>query len=129
MERRSFKDARRRQVKIIYTVENTDSQAIYFSIGGHPGFNIPLLPNEKRSDYTLVFNQKETAVRHLLDGGLLNGKTKTVLDNDNRIPITDDLFDEDALIFRNMKSDEVSLENGNGEKILTFNFSGFLSRE
>ena len=113
------------QVKIIYTVENTDNQAIYFSIGGHPGFNVPLLSDEKRSDYTLVFNQKETAVRHLLDDGFFNGKTKTVLDNDNRIPITDNLFDEDALVFRNLKSDEVSLENGKGEKVLTFNFNGF----
>ena len=113
------------KVKITYTVENTDNQAIYFSIGGHPGFNVPLMPNEKRSDYTLVFNKKETAVRHLLEGGFFNGKTKTVLDNDNRIPITNDLFDDDALVFRNMKSDEVSLENGQGKKVLTFNFTGF----
>ena len=113
------------KVKIIYAVENTDTQAIYFSIGGHPGFNCPLLPDEKRSDYTLVFNQKETAVRHLLDSGLFNGKTKLVLDENSRIPITDNLFDEDALVFRNLKSDEVFLENGQGEKVLTFNFSGF----
>ena len=113
------------QIKIIYTVENTDNQPIYFSIGGHPGFNVPLSNDEKRSDYSLVFNQKETAVRHLLDGGLFNGETKTVLDNHNRIPITDNLFDDDALVFRNMKSDEVSLENGKGEKVLTFNFAGF----
>jgi len=113
------------QIKITYTVENTDDQAIYFSIGGHPGFNVPLLPNEKRSDYSLVFNKKETVVRHLLDGGFFNGNTETVLENHNRIPITDDLFDDDALVFRNMKSDEVSLENGKGEKVLTFNFKGF----
>ena len=113
------------KVKIIYTVKNTDNQPIYFSIGGHPGFNVPLLPDEKRSDYSLVFNQKETAVRHLLDGGFFNGKTKAVLENNNRIPITDDLFDDDALVFRNMKSEEVSLENGKGEKVLTFNFAGF----
>ena len=114
------------KVKITYRVENTDNQAIYFSIGGHPGFNCPLLPDEKRSDYTLVFNQKETAVSHLLnDSGFFNGKTKMVLNKENRIPITDDLFDDDALVFRNMKSEEVSLENDQGEKILTFNFAGF----
>jgi len=113
------------QVKITYSVENTDEQTIYFSIGGHPGFNVPLLSNEKRSDYSLIFDEKETVVRHLIDGGFFNGKTKTVLENDNRIPITNNLFDDDALVFRNMKSDEVSLENGQGEKVLTFNFAGF----
>ena len=113
------------QLKITYSVENADAQAIYFSIGGHPGFNCPLLPDEKRSDYSLVFNKKETASRHLLEGGFFNGKTEVVLNNENRIQITDDLFEKDALVFRNMKSNEVSLENGQGEKVLTFNFEGF----
>ncbi len=115
------------QLSVSYRFVNIDQGTIYFSVGGHPAFNCPLLPGEKRSDYALVFNENETAYTQLLnDKGLRNGERRLVLANENTIQITDELFDNDALIFHNLSSDRVSLVNTKTEKtILSFDFKGF----
>lgn len=109
-------------LSVVYAVENLEGQEIYFSIGAHPGFKCPLLPSEKRSDYKLVFNQAETAVRYLIENGYQTGATEPVLDNTTTIAITDHLFDNDALIFKHLQSDKVTLVNGKETPILTFHF-------
>jgi len=111
-------------VKVDYQVVNTYHTPLYFSIGGHPGFNCPLHKDEKRSDYQLVFNLPETQDTQLIIDGLRSGKNRPVLDNETTVPLTDELFDNDALIFQNLNSNEVSLQKGD-EKIVSFDFSGF----
>ncbi|MEL6941712.1 MAG: aldose 1-epimerase family protein [Bacteroidota bacterium] len=110
---------------ITYRVFNQDKQYIYFSLGAHPAFKCPLNEGEVRSDYQLVFEQAETADQHLIENGLRTGATELVLDNDNKLPISDDLFDEDALIFKDLASNFATLEHKNGEKVLKFGFEGF----
>lgn len=110
---------------ITYTVLNKDEQAIYFSLGAHPSFKCPLKVGEKRSDYYLLFPEIENATRELIEDGLRNGAKQKVLNGDNRIRITDNLFDHDALIFHRLKSNKVSLMNGQHKRILTFDFEGF----
>lgn len=107
-----------------YTVFNSDKKAIYFSIGGHPAFNVPLSNKEQRSDYQLVFNESETISTQRLSDGLRNGVTDLILDHENTIDITDDLFEKDALVFHNLNSTNVSIQKGNTKK-LTFDFTGF----
>ena len=41
-------------------VTNTDSQTIYFQIGGHPAFACPFMENESSNDYYLEFSENET---------------------------------------------------------------------
>ena len=48
-----------RSLKITYEVENTDTKKFSFFIGGHPGFNCPLVLGEEYTDYEIVFEQKE----------------------------------------------------------------------
>ena len=114
------------KLSIHYEVYNSDQKTIYFSLGAHPAFNCPLLPGEKRSDYSLVFEQAELAyTQKLNENGLRNGRTALVLDQSKVLPIRDDLFDDDALILSNLSSERVALCNGKQEKVLTFDFSGF----
>lgn len=107
-----------------YEVYNPSDGQLYFSIGGHPAFRCPLDESEKRSDYQLIFEQKETANTQRLDDGIRNGHTDLILDNETYLPLTDDLFDEDALVFSNLVSDKVSLCKGEN-KFLTFSFKDF----
>ena len=30
---------------------------MYFTIGGHPGFNVPILEDTRRTDYKLLFKE------------------------------------------------------------------------
>lgn len=113
------------KIRIIYEVENLDDQSIYFSLGAHPGFNLPLEKNEKRSDYSLVFEKDEWAESLNLKDGHLEGSSRDIFGGKNVIPISDDLFDQDALIFKNLESNQVHLVNQDGVKIWTFSFEGF----
>ncbi len=113
------------QLHIIYEVENLDDQPIYFSLGAHPGFNVPLKKNEKRSDYSLEFEKAESAKPLEITDGYLDGNSRDVFDGKNTIPITDDLFDKDALVFKHLDSNFLHLKNSAGEKIWTFTFEDF----
>ena len=62
-----------------------DDKPVYFSLGGHPAFIAPLLPNEKYEDYYLEFGQNETADRHFVDTDGFDGRTERVLTNSNKI--------------------------------------------
>ena len=99
---------------ITYRVHNQDSKIIHFSLGAHPAFKCPLQEGEVRSDYQLVFEKTETAYRHLIENGLRTGTTELVLDKENVLPISDDLFNKDALIFKDLASDFIILEHKNG---------------
>ncbi|MFY0689504.1 MAG: aldose 1-epimerase family protein [Cyclobacteriaceae bacterium] len=111
------------QLRIAYQVQNTGKNTLLYSIGGHPAFNCPLLKEEQRSDYQLIFNHKETAHSQFLENGV-RAKEGMVLNNSSRLPISDDLFDEDALIFSGLKSSQVTLSGPNGP-VLDFDFSEF----
>jgi len=111
-------------LKVQYHVINVGVGDLIFSIGAHPAFNCPLLPGEKRSDYSLVFEKNEHVERQLIDGGTRNGKTRPVLTDEKILHITDDLFDEDALIFEGLKSDVITIQKGE-TPILSMNFEGY----
>jgi galactose mutarotase-like enzyme len=59
-----------------------------------------------------------------LTDGLRNGTTREILNQADSLPLTNDLFDNDALIFNDLKSSSVALQKGD-EKKWTFHFEGF----
>ena len=88
-----------------YIVKNMDRQDIYFSIGAHPGFNVLGHIDE----YEIQFEQAEAGYYQLKDK-LVNWK-KQIPMSSNAIKLTKELFKEDALIFRELKSSYVDLVN------------------
>ncbi len=108
-----------------YEVSNTDQKILYFSIGAHPAFLIPLTPEEAYEDYFLKFNKKEKAVRHMISGGLMDTVTKPVLENTDLLPLSKPLFYDDALVFKGLQSDCISIRNRINNRGLDFHFSGF----
>ncbi|MEQ9424466.1 MAG: aldose 1-epimerase family protein [Cyclobacteriaceae bacterium] len=107
-----------------FQVHNTDSKPIYFSIGGHPGFSCPIDPNQSRSDHYLEFEKTESAESHILENGVISKRTKPVF-RGKKIQLTDSIFDEDALILKNLSSEKVALKDGNGSSLLNFHFPNF----
>mgnify|MGYP000432368555 CR=1 FL=1 len=45
------------KITITYQVKNTDDKKMYFGIGGHPGFQIPIEKNLKFEDYRIDFGE------------------------------------------------------------------------
>ncbi|RKS53491.1 galactose mutarotase-like enzyme [Gillisia mitskevichiae] len=113
-------------LEVKHTVFNLDDKPIYFSIGGHPAFNAPIFPGETYEDYYLEFDQDmELQSATLSEGGLISSVSKSVLENENKIHLKKDLFKNDALIFQDIPSKEVSLNSKNSGRILTVNYTDF----
>lgn len=108
-----------------YRVFNTGTGDLFFSIGAHPAYNCPLLPEESFEDYYLEFEKEETLNRYLLSEGLQNGQTAPVPVADRKLPLRYDLFDQDALVLKDMASEQISLKTDRHGHGLTFEFRGY----
>jgi galactose mutarotase-like enzyme len=117
-------------------IEN--SEKMYFSVGGHPAFAVPLSADTNYEDYYLEFNKTEDFQRWgLVEGGLIADHSTDFLLNTNRLALTKGLFYDDAIVFKNLESTEVILkcdkvptqsdDSQTKDKIpqLKFNFNGF----
>lgn len=114
------------EIEVIYTVKNVDAKTLYFSLGAHPAFKCPIY-NDSYEDYFLEFEHHENSERHHInmDNGLISSKTTPVFNISNIIKLTHDLFQEDALIFKDLKSRKVSLKNSTFGAILTVKYHDF----
>lgn len=113
-------------LKVAHKVVNLDNKPIYFSLGGHPAFNAPINNHEAYEDYYLEFDKNLDLSTYLLDqNGLVSAKTERVLDNENSIRLHKNLFDNDALIFKDIPSKKVSLKSKNLGEILNVEYSNF----
>ncbi len=113
-------------LSITYEIYNNDERIMPFSIGAHPAFNVPVDSKGKRSHYQLKFNKPETLETMMLDDdGLIGSDTRTILKDSDTIDISEDLFDQDALILTGYESTDLSLIGPAGDAIWTFDFEGF----
>ncbi len=113
-------------LRVTYKVLNYDTQPIYFSVGGHPAFNVPFINGESYEDYYLEFEFQEPLEKHLLSAeGYFTGETKPVQLEHMRLPLNHDLFKEDALVFKDMKSRQICIKSTKNEHSLTVEFPHF----
>ncbi|GKX30685.1 LACX protein [Vallitalea longa] len=109
-----------------YKVKNLDSGDIYFSIGAHPGFNLPLHKEEKLEDYYIEFDIPETVDKyHLNNDFVISVDSMPFLDNEKIVPMTKDIFSEGAIILLDVKSNSISLKNKNNSKEVCIKYDGF----
>lgn len=116
------------KVSVENKVLNTDSKRIFFSIGAHPGFNIPYNNNEKYSDYYLEFNKNENASRLPLtkEKGLLsNNSIPNYLNNSNKLNLNHKIFKDRAVILEGLKSTTVSIKSNHSETFVKFGIKNF----
>lgn len=91
-----------------YTVKNTGTEDLFFSMGAHPGFNCPLLTGETFEDYSLVFEKNNFSLSLLSNGLRPGGKKELTLQN-NTLPLSHKLFENDALVFENTQIEKITL--------------------
>lgn len=113
-------------LEVKYEVVNLDNKTMYFSIGAHPGFNIPWDKTSSFTDYYLEFEQKETAhIHEVTENKFLKRDTRLFLDNESKINLNHDLFKIDALIFNDLKSDLVTIKSTKSNKSIEFKYPDF----
>jgi galactose mutarotase-like enzyme len=114
------------QLITTYGVKNPGDKNLPFSVGGHPAFSIPFIQGESIEDYFLEFEQVEESPRHHINSeGFFDGRKTMTLNNTNRINITRNLFNDDALIFKYLKSTRVTIRSYKNSHSLSVDFKGF----
>lgn len=111
-----------RTVIVKWRVKNSAEEKMYFSIGGHPAFLCPIDEGTKQSEYSIRFDAKNEVVSSCLEGGLLTENRKTYALKDGILPVTETLFDADALIIEKDQAHKVSLVKPDGRDYLTVSF-------
>ncbi|MBC1543765.1 aldose 1-epimerase family protein [Listeria cossartiae] len=113
-------------VAISYEVENRDDKRIYFSIGAHPAFNLPLTEGTVFEDYYLDFGTEENLETLCLEGPYRSGAIEKVVDEPARyLPLNYDLFKNDALIFEALKQKEVTIKSDKTPHFVKVSFPEF----
>jgi galactose mutarotase-like enzyme len=110
---------------VSYKVRNCDQKKMFFSIGAHPAFYWPLNKNETKEDYYLEFKKTETASRYLLESGLLNNKKEKLMEKSKKLDLKADTFKDDALVFKDIKSEKIILKSRKTEAKVEMEFEGF----
>ena len=114
------------QLFIEHKIWNHGVDPMLFSLGGHPAFTCPLHEDEKYTDYYLEFEKAETAPTWQVNkDGLIARETFPFLDNSRIIDLHPHLFDNDALVFKNLNSSSVSLKSRKSSQVLSVKYDDF----
>ncbi len=92
------------RLEITYTVRNEGGSMLPFGIGGHPGFRVPFAAGTEFADYYLEFSDpcRPDRVGFTPAVYLSGHDTAYPLENGRIIRLRHDLFDDDAIILKNM---------------------------
>jgi len=112
-------------ITVTYEVRNPHSTALWFSIGAHPGFACPIIPGQNFDNYVLEFDEAENCPRYLIKDGLIRTEPEPFLNNECLIHLDHHLFDNDAIVLKNVKSDGLTLKSAETEKFVRVEFPGW----
>ncbi len=89
-------------LSVAMIVHNLDEKELIFSVGGHPGFNIPLTEGSAFEDYSIVFDQPCQPRQLCLSDTCfyLNDSKPFPLEGERMLALRHTLFDNDAIFLR-----------------------------
>lgn len=109
-----------------YQVANPAQEPLYFSVGGHPAFRVPLVPGTGYTDYYMEFDDALTAPRWPISkDGLIETRPEPLLRDARTLPLAKELFARDAVVFKHPASSGIALRSARTERGLRMDFSGF----
>ena len=113
-------------LRVTYKLINRDKKTIYFSVGGHPAFNVPFGPGENYEDYYVEFETNEKLSTHLLSAdGMFTGETRPIAISNKKLRLTRDMFNNDALVLKDLKSRMLTIKSDKHDQTLSLEFPHF----
>lgn len=118
-------ELRGNSLSITYEVENQDERTMYFGLGGHPGFQVPLRNGKRFEDYRLRFEAPCRPRRiGFTKDCFLDGTDQTfALEQNQFLPLSHILFDDDAIVLKDA-GHRVTLEIAEDTRSVTVEFPG-----
>ena len=118
---------RRSGLEICYDIYNRDSSDMLYTIGSHPAFALEINNQYSFSDYEIAFDQPESLATYSLnEDGLLDTEPHSFAcagTGNATIRLSEEIFNDDALVFRDINSRQVSLHR-DGKVLLTVDTGG-----
>ena len=113
-----------RNLTVEWQVENSGVTPMYFTIGGHPAFRLP--GNGRKEAFSLRFPGLSQLNYHLLsEGGTAEPEVYVLKLPEERLPLSDRLFERDALILDDAQVQEVQLCWRDGTPLVKLSAPGF----
>lgn len=110
------------EIRITYRVENKDDKTMYFGIGGHPGFIVPLEDGKIFEDYYLEFEDGISPEKIVMsDDCFVLGEEVYQMEDGRYIRLNHHLFDDDAIVLKNA-GNKVKLTGAGEENAVTVEF-------
>jgi len=106
------------KLKVSNIVENLSDGDMYFSIGAHEGYSCP----EGIEEYEIHFKDEQTLDSFILTGNLLENDSIRIIENSKTLPLKYEYFAVDALVFKNIKFNKVTLAHKTGKKKVALEF-------
>lgn len=100
---------------IDFAVENTGSAAMPYQLGYHPAFVWPFFADDKTGHEIVFASDKPRAIVRPNAYGLLKRSAASV--ESARLPISDDMFEQGALVFADAGSDAVTFTSPSGASL------------
>ena len=117
------------RLTVEWNVKNTDNKAMYFTIGGHPAFNVNVLPDTDFEDYSLVFKEGTEKLSYVLldaeSGTAIGDKVYELELTDSKYALKKDMFDKDALVFDGGQIEWAALALPDGKPYIALESIGF----
>lgn len=113
-------------LRLTYQVDNPSSEVLYFSLGAHPAFAVPLAPTLQFEDYELIFDENERLDRWpLTDAGLIQMQSIPFLNSGAPIQLNKSQFEQDAWVFKNLKTHQITLQSSKDPRGWHFRWKDF----
>lgn len=117
------------RLTVEWNVKNTDDKEMYFTIGGHPAFNVNVLPDTDFEDYSLVFKEGTEKLYYVLldaeSGTAIGDKVYELELTDSKYALKKDMFDKDALVFDGGQIEWAALALPDGKPYIALESKGF----
>lgn len=112
-------------IGVAYLVKNTGKEDMYFSVGAHPAFAVPLEKGLEYTDYYIAFDKKENSARWPISPeGLIETGPQPFL-NSKKMSLSKELFSKDAVVFKNLQSSIMTLRSDKGKHGVQMDYPGF----
>lgn len=104
-------------LKISWEIDHDGEDTMYFSIGGHPAFRVPLVEGEQAADYSLTLtpSTEHLPVQYELRNSLVREKGKGI--EIEPIQLRPELFQHDAMIFSHINRVSLTSRAGHGVEV------------
>jgi len=110
-----------RKIDVEYSVNNTNEKDMYFSIGAHEGY----MCEAGLEEYYIEFDKNVTLDSYTVVGPIINHETTRILENSNILPIKNEYFKVDALVFKDIDFDGLTIKKNDGTHNVRVDFKGF----